>query len=69
MRPGDAMNDEIDRRDRERKLVKMTSEEFATGFAKASAQAGQGLVNREGVLFAIALVAIVAFAIYRMIAG
>lgn len=63
------MNDEIDRKDRERKLVKMTSEEFATGFNKAFAQAGQTSANRSVVFLALVLLAVVTFAIYRAIAG
>ena len=63
------MNDEIDRKDMERKLVKMTSEEFAAGINKASAQAAQGSFNREAVLLLVLVVAIVAYAVYRTIAG
>jgi len=66
---GRGMNDEIDRKDRERKLVKMTSDEFARGVNKAFGRGVQEQANRQGLFLALILVMVIGFAVYRFFVG
>jgi hypothetical protein len=59
------MNDEIDRKDRERKLVKMTSDEFAKGVNKAFSRANQEWYNRDTLLLGLVLLWLIGMSIYR----
>ncbi len=59
------MNDEIDREDMNRKLVKMTSEEFATGLNKAFRQTVQEWYNRDVVLMALIVLWVIGMSIYH----
>ena len=59
-----AMNDEIDREDMNRKLVKMTSDEFATGLNKAFRQTVQEWYNRDVVLMALIVLWVIGRTLY-----
>jgi hypothetical protein len=59
------MNDEIDREDMNRKLVKMTSEEFATGVNKAFGRTVQEWYNRDVLLMALIVLWVIGMSIYR----
>jgi hypothetical protein len=63
------MSEETDRADMNRKLVKMTSEEFATGFNKGFGKAYQALWNREFLLIVIVLLWVIGMTIYRHFTG
>ncbi len=59
------MNDEIDRQDLDRKLVKMTSDEFATGVNAGFRRSYQELMNRDVLLMALLFVVAMGYAVYR----
>ena len=58
------MNDEIDREDMNRKLVKMTSDEFATGLNKAFRPTVQEWYNRDVVLMALIVLWVIGRTLY-----
>ena len=59
------MNDEIDREDMDRKLVKMTSEEFANGLNAGLRRSYQGLMNRDVLLMALIVLWAIGMSIYH----
>jgi len=63
------MSKETDREDMNRNLVKMTSDEFATGFNKVARRSYQGLLNRETALMALIVLSVIGFSIYRHFFG
>jgi len=63
------MSEKTDREDMNRKLVKMTSGEFAGGFNNAFGRGYRSLLNREAVLLALILLSIVGVTIYRHFFG
>ena len=64
-----SMNDEIDRQDRERRLVKMTSDEFATGVNRAFWRANQEWYNRDALLIALIVLGVIGLSVYHYIFG
>jgi hypothetical protein len=64
-----SMNDEIDRQDRERRLVKMTSDEFASGVNKAFRRANQEWYNRDALLMALVVLGVIGLSVYHYFFG
>jgi len=58
------MDTEQDRKDRERRLVKMTSEEFASGFNRAFGRSYQEMQNRGVVLLGILFLLFIAYVVW-----
>jgi phage shock protein PspC (stress-responsive transcriptional regulator) len=59
------MNDEIDRQDLNRKLVKMTSDEFARGVNAGFRRSYQELMNRDVLFLLLVLLWVIGMSIYR----
>ncbi len=64
-----SMNDEIDRQDRERRLVKMTSDEFAGGVNRAFRRANQEWYNRDALFMALIVLGVIGFSVYHYFFG